>query len=150
MEARKATVEQPAFLYRIDGRSVVLVHGDRPPDNEGFLAFLSELEAIAKTRGSVRVLVYAAGDGGPNATQRAALRKLAPLPMRSALVTDSPAMRAVVTAVSWVMKQPLRAFPTKEAPTALDFLEVGTAEKLSICRMLAELCAEGHFSPLKF
>jgi hypothetical protein len=58
--------------------------------------------------GSARILVHANGDGGPNAKQRASLRHLRDLELRIAIVSDSYVVRAIVTAISWVLKQQAR------------------------------------------
>ena len=137
--------DRPAYVERSDGRCIVAAHGDRPMPDEAFSNHIREVRRIVNDEGAVCILMYSAGHGGPNAKQRASLRQLADLPTRFALVTDSAPMRALMTAITWFLKQPVRAFPVHSAAQALDFLELDAWERESVRRMVREVCAEGGF-----
>lgn len=113
--------------------------------DEAFSNHVDEVKRIVSTLGTVRIVMYSAGEGGPNAKQRALLRPVASLPFRFVLITDSPAMRAIMTAISWFMRQPIRAFSTHAAAGLLDFLELDAGERAIVRRLLKEVCAEGGF-----
>lgn len=143
-----AEYKHGAYMYRSAGRCIVLAHGDRSASDEEFAALVSEIERVVQVEGSARLLVYAAGDGGPNAGQRATLRRLSSLPLLSGIVSDSMAVRAIVTAISWFMKQPVRAFSTQEAAAVLGFLELSSQEQVVMRRLLSEVCAGAGLAPL--
>ena len=124
---------------------MVIVHGDHAPDDEPFFAAISQMREIVQSAGSLRLVVYAAGNGGPNARQRVAFRLLADLPLRAVLISDSAPMRALITAAAWVMQQPLRATSTRETAAVIAFLELNTSERLVMNRVLIKLCEEGGF-----
>jgi hypothetical protein len=109
------------------------------------------LDTIKQTHGrhgGARVFVYAAGDGGPDAKQRARLRELADVDLRLAIVSDSRPVRALVTAMSWLINQPMKSFETECASDAIGFLELNDYEHRNLRGLLDEACVEGGFPRL--
>ena len=127
---------------------MALVYGDLPLEDEPFMAAIAHMGHVVSAKGYLRLVVYAAGTGGPNAKQRTAFRQLARLPLRAVLISDFAAMRALVTVAGWIMQQPMRATTTRETASALDFLELSATERSVMIELLSTLCAEGGYRPL--
>jgi len=87
------------MAWRNEGRIFIVVHTERSPSNLEWARNLNEFRA--QTPADVRVIVYSRG-GGPDGRQRAALNELLKVrQVPAAILTRSPLVRAVGTAISW-------------------------------------------------
>ncbi|MFV8752984.1 STAS/SEC14 domain-containing protein [Nannocystaceae bacterium ST9] len=98
------------FLYDIAGNAHIAVHGTLAPNDEEWQAYLEHiLEHVNEIRG---VIVNTTG-GGPTAAQRRAAtehwNRWGSTP-RMAIMTVSPVVRGMVTALSWFLGTNIRAF----------------------------------------
>lgn len=136
------------YVTKTQGRCVLAAHGDEPGSDEEFGRMLETIKQTHGRHGGARVFVYAAGDGGPDAKQRARLRELADMDLRLAIVSDSRPVRALVTAMSWLLSQPMKSFETQRAGDAVGFLELNDYEYRNLRGLLDEACVEGGFPRL--
>jgi hypothetical protein len=91
---------QRTMAWRIEGRLLVVVHGSTSPANLEWQRFLKEI-VEGGSGGHFRVLIVSHG-GGPDGSQREALmRAVGNAPAPTAIMTDSPLMRAITTALSF-------------------------------------------------
>ncbi|MFK7987371.1 MAG: STAS/SEC14 domain-containing protein [Sandaracinaceae bacterium] len=137
------------YLHTKRGSCFVIVHGDVPPRDEEFHRGFDQIEA-AGALGEVRVFVYAAGSGGPNATQRQRFGVLAKMDARAVLVTDSRVIRGILTAVAWVLPATIRGFPTHRAADALHALECSELQRQHFVEMIDSLSLAGGYPRLSF
>lgn len=136
---------------RLEGPVLIIVHNDRPPEDDEWDVYAVALLQHAKT---IRFqLVWSTG-GGPNAAQRkhagkaeAAYRLLGrPLPL-SAVVTPSAAVRGLVTLFNWFFPGRYRSFEPADIRAALDFIQVPAGAADAYISLVAALCAEVGASP---
>jgi hypothetical protein len=117
------------------GRTVVVVHGVVHPTNAEWQIYLDALRDNAE-RMTAQLIVT---DGGsPNSAQRRASIALVegrPLPP-TAVVTSSVLARGVVAALSWFMKDKIRAFRPAEFENACAF--IGAAEHSAALRLAVD------------
>lgn len=102
--------EKRTFLYDIAGHAHVAVHGTLAPFDDEWQDYLEDiLRHVNETRG---VIVNTFG-GGPTAAQRRAAtehwNRYGSTP-RMAIMTVSPVVRGMVTALSWFLGTNIRAF----------------------------------------
>jgi hypothetical protein len=107
------------------GRTMVVVHGVMHPTNADWQIYLDALRDNAE-RMAAQLIVT---DGGsPNSAQRRASIALVngrPLPP-TAVVTSSLLVRGVVAALSWFMKDKIRAFPPADFEAGCAFIGAAT------------------------
>jgi hypothetical protein len=133
------------MAMRRDGRLMVAVHSSVPPTDAEWTRWVSfGLEAHSD---ALRLFVETKGRGGPNAKQRRLLAdNLQPLGMRCAILTGSPIVRGIVTAVAW-LNVDLRAFAVDDHEAAMSFLQLSAAEREFLQRTLPALRAEADAEP---
>jgi hypothetical protein len=120
------------------GSVLVLFHSSRAPTNDEWDSILAMLERTMRAHGAVQIIVLTEG-GPPSATQRAALtRILAGGKSRSAVLTQSKAARAIVTALRW-WNPTIVSFSPDDLASAMAFLRIEPERKGTIERTLVEL-----------
>jgi hypothetical protein len=118
-----------------------LYHSSEPPTNAEWDAHLRLLEQTMRAHGSVNTIVLTEG-GAPSATQRAALtRVLGKGTTRSAILTRSAAVRAVLTALR-LWNPTIVGFTPDELPKAMEFLGLPPGMLGAIERAFTELRLE--------
>lgn len=124
------------------GRLMVAVHSPVPPTDAEWARWVS-LGLEAQTN-ALRLFVETSGGGGPNAKQRRLLAdNLQPLGMRCAIVTSSPIVRGIVTAVAW-LNVDLRAFAPGDQDAAATFLQLSAEERKFLVDALPALRIEAE------
>lgn len=118
----------PSMVYEISGELFVVVHPDRPPTDDDWTAYIRSWHPL--DMGRMRTLVFTDG-GGPNAAQR----KLANQALRgrsslTAVVSSSPMVRGIVTALSWFNPK-IKAFSPEEALEAFYYLGMRAPEEVA-------------------
>lgn len=114
--------------YDLSAGLHLVVHDAQNP-TEAEWATMGE---IVRRLGSDRFRTLVVSDGGAPTVQQ--LRKLDSLmtalsaPPRTAVITGSTAMRAVVSAAGWVSKNQLKAYKPADAHEAFRFLDMTPAE----------------------
>ena len=107
----------------------LVVNGHVEPEQAEWDAMLKIIQQRSKLPQD-RTLVISGG-GSPTLKQRKALDavlKAIATQVRTSLVTTSPAVRALMTAVGWMSKNDLRAFAPTELAKAFSYLELTHAE----------------------
>lgn len=129
-----------AFAYEYVQGVFVCVNGTAPPSDEEWEAHCQDVE---RERNTIRgCLIYTAG-GGPSSGQRQTLRdafhETAMPPM--SILTNSAAVRGIMTAISWFAGDRLKAFDPSDLNGALRHLEQGGAktERAAVVHALGQL-----------
>ncbi|KIG13414.1 hypothetical protein DB30_08090 [Enhygromyxa salina] len=130
------------FLYDIAGNAHIAVHGTAPPDDQEWQAYLDDiLDRVHECRG---VIVNTMG-GGPTAAQRRAStehwNRYGSTP-RMAIMTVSPVVRGMVTALSWFLGTNIRAFPIDGFSAAGKHLALSDADIEAVRAMVDKLRAQ--------
>ncbi len=130
------------FLYAIAGNAHVAVHGAVAPNDEEWQAYLDDiLEHVNEARG---VIVNTVG-GGPTAAQRRAStehwNRWGSTP-KMAIMTVSPVVRGMVTALSWFLGTNIRALPIDAFGDAGKHIGLSDADVEAVRAMVAKLRAE--------
>jgi hypothetical protein len=105
--------------------TLVVVHNARQPNDDDWALFML---TWGERWDTIAAQLVVTDGGGPNATQRR--KALALLTSRqgghpqTAVVTSSIMARGVVTAMSWFIKDRIRAFPQRQLAEACTFLGV--------------------------
>jgi hypothetical protein len=107
---------------------MLVVHGDKPPSDAQWNAFVDCMHARAvETKRVPHTLVLSTG-GSPNARQRAISKErvsdLGDATERIAVLTSSAIVRGAVTALAWIVRNNFRAFAPSEMRAALLYLGV--------------------------
>jgi hypothetical protein len=101
---------------------LLLVSGDRDASDADLERWLARLAVFDYKH----LLIAACGEGGHSSKQRARIadfwKRSGRQAPRVAILTDSVVGRCVVTALSWVLGNPTRAFASQEHAAALTFL----------------------------
>lgn len=127
----------------------VLVHGEQDPVVEEWDTFIADLVLqIGERRGLVLSLVVTPGSG-PNMRQRKQLSDaLKSVQSRSAVVTGSAIARTVVSILR--LRNPeVRAFDPGQLEHALTHLDVDSAEKSKVRRVVDELRNQLGLAPMQ-
>jgi hypothetical protein len=112
--------------------------------DEEFREVCNALGAMDFERG--RTLIITAG-GGPTITQRNELSRMAKgRTMKSAVVSDAPAVRGIVTAVSWINRS-LKAFPTRALEDAFRYIDLPPAKFAAMRAEMATLQVQFDDAP---
>lgn len=126
--ARGQTAAWARVNDTVGGKDVTLyVSAKRAPTNEDWDEYLEWYKrTTAKPGAEVRTLVYDRSPG-PTPTQRKLLNDVtAPCKMRVAVVTPSPLIRGIVTAMNW-FKDGYKAFAPEDIHRAFEFLGGSTS-----------------------
>lgn len=134
--------EQRTFLYDVAGNAHVAVHGTVTPSDKEWQDYLDHIVAhVHEIRG---VLVNTTG-GGPTAAQRRAAtehwNRWGSTP-RMAIMTVSPVVRGMVTALSWFLGTNLRAFQVDAYAEAGAHLGLSEDDLVEINKMVEHLRGE--------
>jgi hypothetical protein len=125
---------------RCSGGFLLLVHGDAPPGDDEWQAYLEDAARWLPT--AAGQLVHTDG-GGPTSLQRRALeRTLAGIanPVRTAVVSSSRLVRGIVLAIG-LFNAKIRVFRPDERDAALAYLRVSAAERAFVLAEVERLRA---------
>jgi len=129
---------KPTYLQRLIGDVRVLVLGARMLTEQEFDAHVAEaLDMAEKTR---VVMVVILGSPPMSAERRAKLARTGLTKKRTAVLTDSVAMRAVLTAISWFGGD-LRPFSMGSAAQACEFLEIPQEAREALVLQVSSMSA---------
>jgi hypothetical protein len=119
------------------GRMMVAVHDAAPPTDEEWARWVALVQNPPGP--ALRLLVETTGQGGPNAKQRKLLADaMKGLDVRCAILSDSIAVRGVVTALAWLgLAQ--RAFSPGEHRGAGEYLGLSAQEYAQVLDALPGL-----------
>ena len=132
-------------MCRLD-RLLLAVHHAVPPTNEEWNRWFDLIDALPF--GTGRALIETYGPCGPNASQRKDLAvHTKQVGMRAALLTESIAIRGMVTAMAW-FGIALRAFEPGQYRHAAGYLELTDHELASALEALPGLRQECAMQPL--
>lgn len=131
-----ATVDRNGTMrMKILGRFVVFVHGRENPSESEWNAAIGQYRSIRELE-RMRIIVFTDG-GAPNSAQRALLNQVtADREVPMAVITPSPAARAVGTAIRWFNPR-FRMFHPHEVDAAFSHIDADAAE-----RQLISGCAQ--------
>ncbi|MET0594743.1 MAG: hypothetical protein ABW133_18725 [Polyangiaceae bacterium] len=104
------------------GRTLVVVHDAMHPSDGDWQIYL---DALRTHRDAIEAQLIVTDGGSPTAAQRRASLEYArgrPLPA-TAVLTSSVLVRGVVSALSWFMKERIRAFAKTEMSDACAFID---------------------------
>lgn len=119
----------PTLAYRFTGQTMLLAHGNEPPDD---VAWDTYVDALVENRAS-QILVFTDGVG-PDAKQRKRMvERVSHLEARTAVVSSALGVRGMVTALSW-FGIPVKAFGPRDLEMALDHLGVSSAARTQVLR----------------
>jgi hypothetical protein len=124
------------IAYEVIDRLFIVVYGVKDPSDEEWEAYLKLVQRHGIDR--TMQLIFTEG-GGPTAQQRRYLENILngrAVPV--AVITTSPAIRVMVTAMSWLNRK-IRAFPPTGLADALAYLEVPQSRMELIEREMAKL-----------
>jgi hypothetical protein len=129
------------MAYRFVDDVLVMVHTVTAPSDE---EWNDHVQRLARTRTSLRgVMVFTAG-GGPTSKQRERLRSAVPSSIPpTAIMTDSPLVRGIITSINWFVNNPLSAFHPDDLQGALRHIArsgppIDAAKIVGAVRALAE------------
>jgi hypothetical protein len=125
----------PTMVHDRSADLFVVIHPNRPPADNEWLAYLRSWSGHDMSR--MRTLVFTDG-GGPSAAQRKlATEALGGKASLTAVVSSSPMVRGVVTALSWFNPK-IKAFSPDEAHHAFEYLRIATSEEIARTWILVE------------
>lgn len=102
------------MVHAVKDRLVLLIHNVAPPSDDEWFEYVRTLTEMLKT-GGIKQIVFTDG-GSPNTTQRGLLNQaVKDKDNQVAVVSDSPMVRSVVTALAWFNPK-VKVF----APTRID------------------------------
>ncbi|MFT3928543.1 MAG: hypothetical protein QM778_38795 [Myxococcales bacterium] len=119
------------------GRVMVAVHDAAPPTDDEWARWVALVGEPSSPE--LRLLVETTGQGGPNAKQRKLLAEATHgLDVRCAILSDSLAVRGVITALAWLgLAQ--RAFVPGDHRGAVDYLGLSPKEYAELLECLPKL-----------
>ena len=116
----------------ISGVAHVAVHTESDPSDEDWNAYVDDASRYAS---DIKGLLVYSTKVGPSASQRShsseVLNRLAPN-LRVAIMTGSRMTQGIVTAVSWVIGDKIKAFSTRDFNGAATFLDLDHEEQLRV------------------
>ncbi len=115
---------------------MVVVHGAQPPLKDEWAKYVHEHEKLRQAGRKVGILVFTAG-GGPDSSQRSALRQAVPSAPLTAVVSRNVLVRGMVTAFNWLGWSVMQAFAPGELDAALRYVQT----RLDASRISAEVDA---------
>lgn len=119
---------------------VILVHSEVAPSDKDWNLYLDFLKQ--QQTPDIKILVQGKGGPPPSAAQRARLVSVVGKGgVTTAVLTDDPFARGVVTALNWVFGQKLAAFPSARMEEALSYLGVSTGVAPEIRKLIINLNA---------
>lgn len=123
------------------------VHTEAAPSDGEWSAMVEELsQKSAQVRS---VFVYTAG-GAPTARQRKELGEMWAKQGNNppAVVVMRGFLLAVITALNWFLKNPIRAFPPSDFERAIDCVVRGQEERAELLLYLERTCTQLRVPPL--
>ena len=122
-------------------RVLLVAHGEQPPTDEEWAAFMSGFANHGVD--DALVLVWTEG-AAPNVSQRRELTDLlAGRAVPIAVLSSSTLVRGVATAISWFNRK-VRVFAPHDADAAITFLGVGAPHAAKVREELESLRAKLH------
>ncbi len=122
---------------------VILVHSEAAPSDKDWNLYLDFLKLQKQKTSDIKILVQGKGGPPPSAGQRARLVAVVGKGgVPTAVMTEDPFARGVVTALNWVFGQKLAAFPSARMDDALNYLGVSTSVAPEIRKIISNLSAE--------
>jgi hypothetical protein len=120
---------------------LILVHSEAAPSDKDWKRYLEFVKQHIKS--DSKIIVQGKGGPPPSAAQRAKLVEVVGKDgVPTAVLTDDPFARGVVTALNWVFGQKLAAFPSARLEDALSYLGVPAATAADIRKIIVNLSAE--------
>ena len=120
------------------GRTYVCVHWTLAPSDADWKAFIADIESQAALIAGL--FVYSLDGAGPNAMQRKQVAEMwarVGRPPAIAVVTKSPAVQAMITALNYFLARPIQRFSPEAVDTALDFVRVPDPERAVIRALIS-------------
>src|SRR5262245_61438964 len=106
--------------YKLIGHYLICAYNEFPPTDEDAQVSLEVMRSVDPDK--VKCLVFTRG-GGPTAAQRKATNEvLGGRDFQTAVVSDSPFIRGVITAFGWFNSK-IKAFSSAELEDAFRYLE---------------------------
>ncbi|APR79638.1 Hypothetical protein A7982_04985 [Minicystis rosea] len=125
--------------FRLSGRYLICAYNEYPPTDEEAKASLEIFKTLNFE--TVKVLTFTKG-GAPTASQRKELNDaLAGRQLTTAVVSDSPLLRGIITAFSWFNPK-IKAFNSSELEQAFLYLEIPPSRWERIAEESAKVQAE--------
>jgi hypothetical protein len=128
----------------LDNGILVIVHGRSTPSREDWDQVC---RVLREHHGSARAQLVLTRGGVPDAAQRKrALAELPPgfVPKPVAVLTDSAAVRAVMTALNWLLNDNHRAFAIDNLEGAAEHLKMSLEEARQLAAFAHELLPRGE------
>ena len=127
------------LAIKVIDRLFIVVYGARDPTDDEWSAYI----ALAERHGIEQTMQLICTDGGePTGAQRRKLNEqLGGRTVPVAVVSDSPRIRATVTALSWFNRK-IKAFPPTGLGDALAYLEIPATRAELIDREIRKLRLE--------
>lgn len=124
----------PEMAFKVVDDLVIVVHSGQAPLKDEWSKYVQEHEKLKSGGRKVAILVFTSG-GGPDSTQRSALRQAVPNAPITAVVSRNVLVRGIVTAFNWLGWGAMQAFAPAELEGALSFVQT----KVQGARVLAEV-----------
>lgn len=122
---------------------LILVHSAANPSEEEWNVYVRFVQETQLSSSPVAALLVYTRGGAPNAGQRKAVLSAADSThCLTGVCTDSAIARGVLTAMSWLNKQPMYAFKLEEVDLALQMLEVPFEHRAAAKAVLTRLHAQ--------
>jgi hypothetical protein len=129
--------------FRVQGNLLILRENSLAPTEQDWTAFLRQLQELRPRMSEMRAIVFTDG-GGPSTDQRKRLsRVIGDAPIHTAVVTDSVAIRFVISSIALFNKM-IRTFSWAEVRQAYAWLGLRPSDQLAIERALAEMKQTVH------
>lgn len=124
----------------ISGTSALVLYDRATPADADWLAWMAAYQTHAK---ALRALMVFSLGGSPSATQRTEMNRFLQSRAdlhRTAVVTASPLVRGIVTAMNWFLRPELRspAFAPGELEAASDYLQLDAATRTLFRRTIEQ------------
>ena len=147
------TLRMKTLVYETCGETVIFVCGEIPLDDREWNEYVAFLARHFKPGRKNRSLVLAPSAGAqPTSLQRGRLNdvltklKAEGAELKSAILTNSPLVRGVITALQWFNRDVFRTFPPGELRAALSFLDLQGARAADTETVLRRLERELRMS----
>ncbi len=124
------------MAFKVIDRLFIVAYGSQNPTDDEWNAYLTDVERHGIDR---TMQLIATDGGGPTAVQRRVLNDvLAGRAVPVAVVSSSPRIRYVVTALSWFNRR-IKAFPPTSLRDAIAYLEIPASRAELIQREMTRL-----------
>ena len=116
------------------GSVLIVVHSSAAPTATEWKRFA---EDYRRDRASLTRMYVHTNGGGPSSSQRREIADaMGDVPLRAVVLTDSLVVRGIVTAMSWLKGDFMRAFSQKDSDGAMRYLDISAAERLEILNVV--------------